>query len=319
MILLLVFFSALEGTYSQFNQTPTFSAAKAISPWIELGKLIPDGPVAHYPDIYDEFSDLPYGFPNRIIEIAQLGHGRPVINGRDAQQFKSGCGKLPRLDSYDGLKALIDSGVQTIVIHRRFIEINELNESLKVLKDSPDLIDIGNLMNLSRDAGFIDTGIAISLSLDAEVFKVTNPEPSDAVSDCRSPNETRVDTSVSGATHGLEINGNGRFWWQNGDSSTVDVTVSFDGPVLDKRVFLRFIPNPCYVKTDLRVHYSDVSGYEKETFVSINQDQVSMLIHNDLKYWWRPLVIRVDFPKTSCTLSSDPRNLGVGIREAVLE
>jgi hypothetical protein len=128
-----------------------------------------------------------------------------------------------------------------------------------------------------------------------------------------------VATSVTGATHGLEINGDGRFWWQNGENSTVAITVSFNGPLREKRVFLRFMPNLCYTKTDLRVRYSDSSGVERETLVSINKKGISIPIDVNDKIWWKPIGVQVDFPETSCSLLSDPRNFGVGIREAVLK
>ena len=308
----------VESFVAQSGDTKVAIYSKTISPWSRLAGSLPEGAIAHYPDIHDEFSEYSLGLPNRIVEMAQLGHELPVLNGRDATEFLQGCGQLPDLWAANAVNDLIDEGAVAIVVHRQFISAPDLARSLNSLNLNEKLQYLGNMKSVeSRTATTISTD-PFTRALDADVFMVKTPRQEPLRSKCRfgsSSDSEKLRTSVSGPVYGQETNESETYWWHDGSAGVVTLTGQLLAPLHNRRVFLRLDRNPCGIPIDVKVRLMGRNGAPHYLIERVDTREFEAEIQIDKRRWWEPFDVRVEVPEVKCSVPGDPRNFGLRLLE----
>ncbi len=303
----------LETALPQIGTTQLTTTKEVINPWKILNQKSPGGLAAHYPDTYDEFGDFEFGFPNRAIEFAQLGHRLPIANGRDVTEFLNGCGALPNLKSSLSIDQLGNSGVSILILHKRLMSQLALSQALTQLNKNKDVEFIGSLKSLNHKMFVIHSGVRVSESLDAMVFILKNYNPDAIKVPCRYPIDMSnivITNLVYGPTWGRESNGFGEFEWQTGVSGTVEIKTSISAPVVSGSVLkLKIMPNPCgsNLDTQVLVIKNGEVVLTKSSFDKNLPLEAEVLMGAD---WWNAVTFKIIFNSVKCTLQTDPRNFG---------
>lgn len=309
-----------EQSLAQMNQTSTINLSSVIGDWQKLAEKLDERPVAHYPDKYDDFSELDFGLPNRVIEFAQIGHERVLVNGRDQDDFLMGCGRLPELNSEAAIRSLAEIGTGTIVLHRQLMSASQFSRAVSALSKSPGVRYLGNITAPDRLQLLSESSSPYMKALDAEVFVLPRGSDGSPEKNCRfalSTGMTAVTTEVNGSVYGAETDGSGNYWWHTGDRGLVTVVLKPVSPLLNRKLFLRIDKSPCLDDVRLRVTRLDSSDSGRTTIYGVHTDVLEINLGTPTK-WWDPVVVQLDLPQIDCRVPSDPRNFGIRILEALV-
>lgn len=308
----------VESSWAQRGQTRVAEISTSIKPWEKLSELVVDGPVVHFPDIFDEFSKYRFGLPHRIIEIAQLGHRRPVLNGRDVDEYLTGCGRIPQLLSQESVDMLADGGAVAVVVHKAYMSEPELAVALSTLQSSKRVRFIGNLAKISGlaiDEGSTDPFVR---SLNADIFSISDTESNVERESCRfglGDSTKQIAMSVSGANHSMEFNGGGSYWWHDGTTEEIRISGEILTPPQGRKVVMRFDWNPCGKPVVLNVRYKNGRGVQVSEKVIVEKQAVQLPLDVVTDTWWEKFNVSLTASSVACSVTGDPRNFGVRILE----